>query len=755
MQKRLSLFLLVAVVVCSCGGSGRDTAPPVRSLPPEVARHFEAWKGRLVKRCAADDALGSGDAAPGEDRGPAPDPRAQEPWADDEAWRFPAREMGRTGGSVTGVDLAVLRELTGGSARLPDGRGETFLLGAPILPEGRVTSRVQRSWRGEDGVLYGVDAELVQDGDRCETRLFGEKVHETRLAARVPVLAVSRSAGAVVRGAPRLVSAGGVDALVDHGIERAVWAALLPDEAALAALASRAGVSPAAAAIALRAPDPRRMPHSFTVAGALPFGTDDPRLVGPRAVLESLAASGTFHVDARIASPEQGADPWRLDVAVDARSEGRATTYVARVVAFQPVVADAAGAASCFLGRIGALAALDESGADRFSASWPAVAGPCRGLFPVIADAVAGSRDARLALGARFRGIHGDRFASYRGWSVPLREIARAVPRDLPGAIDPDRASPLVVAADRALHVVLARAEPVPALAAHRRELVDMAVQWALNGDEPGDDRAERIVDALAAAWPTFPASAATLALTLADAPLAHDEMIAYALGLTADDAKAVEKAVALAGPLGLSGWAAVKRDTILQSRPSSARIAGWSAFLDALGSFASRERARIGGASADAFEGRLHDLARRGLEDGWDARSLAIVEAALPIGRSLSACAVFPDATSVAACVGLARLSAAEGKLLAPGFGDRYLALAPRAAARLAKLYGPDADELRTAYATAYFSPLWGKCDATAFSARDAALDAGLMRLAAEADPVARARLARELRGALADCGG
>jgi hypothetical protein len=707
------------LVIASCGGGGGAVSEDhvtFAGLPAADRAAFDAWKSRVVKDCAWQQALPSIAAefpAPSDEEPPAPR-----------------------------VDLRALSAVTGGKSLVVGQTGKLALLGPAFadLVSGQDT-RTSRHTAG--GVARVLDVSAVLDGGTCVISLDGEEIFRTELPGQVPVVASydpEAPAPASVR-LPALIDgrAGGDDvaSLDTVGLLTPVMAALAPNARVHGLLAATLATDEETARRVFPLATPRtadvvRLP---TQPAATPFAPGA-RVFGAKASLSTIFAGGALPLELLFADLDPDLVALRAELTVAAG--GQVVTLHA-ITAAPSVALDDAAARACFLAR--GVARRFEPEAAR-SPAFNEQFGGCRSLARSGIAALARDATTRQLVATTAIAPGLTPFA-YRGWDTALISIAQqlAVEGVALSALDPDAAlPPLTTAIARQAALRAAPADATIASGLDAR-LIELTFDWMFRGVSPSGTLLEDLVTALRNAAAAYPQSVDAMLSDLASSVDALDDgarAVQCGVGLAGARRDGVDRAVAaVAAVPHVGAYASELRGGVLQRCPSAAVLAALVASAAATTTFIVADEARASGSATFAFD--AEPVVDRALDESWTAATFAALADLLDFAliSDSTFCATRRSRSEQAECVdpGRTLFTAAGDGILAPAVAARYATMARELTARWPTLDAPRFFGTRFDVTEAWSSGLWRACTDDGFARSKQALFTLLERLRTVAD--------------------
>lgn len=598
-------------------------------LDPSQRRVFAEWKSSVVKSCSPKEAFGLGD---------------------------------QRGVPERGIDAGAFLRSNQQSLRVRLSPSEEVILGNWIPMPGSSTARFEESSSamGAMGSSVRLEAEGKREGSRCTIYLYGQKVHEANILRSWEVVAhlgaVRTSQSLSVDGsyAPE---AGGVVQYPENVLSKVLRQAAAPDSHSVQLLAQRYELTPTEAEWFFPIASRESLSSALRLSQPeSPWQSPDQALYLPKSVATQVFGQSssitTFEwvielPSIRIVDDRNSNDPRLLrvngtfTVTLAGNTPREYQIGLSGLSALEPMSTDGAQASQCVLNRGQVI--KNFHGASESRRVLPALSeiiAPCRILSPEVETAAVDDGTWATLLAQVLRGVEGNTRTDFQGWDRILTRVAIRISENggnVSAQLDPEGRSTLVRALAEYLTEVREQLRRRPALQGASFPLKAMSSQWAMQGMAVGQDRLERIMNALEKSYRFFPASSEALIQDLAAAPENQDVALRFAENLSAEYTNTALEALGYARSLVYASWEAQVYNRIIQTRPSLEELHAWARRLKAIQAEVSRYP------NLTAVRGTLVELAMKPAEqDGIPAAEIGSVFAALS-----KAIDVFPESVN------------------------------------------------------------------------------------------------------------
>lgn len=767
-QRSLALvFLSVSLLTApACKGQGGSDASQPRGAPGQAARsaeealswmaesdrrQLEAWKNRISKECDATEAF--------------PDPTS------------PSARIGGT------LDLGLLLKATGNSLLVSDRDGKFAILGLPVPPSGTGHSRLSRSVSTNGGEPEHLEAEFIRRGSQCEVRIFGQKVHEARMVASVPVLGYydpAREKRASLPNPAELIDTRdpAVGMLQDHGYDEVLSDALKDSQDAPAFLARRLGISESVAQLAFASDRSRALSFSATFPARselLAFGGADPRLIGDASILRTIIRSSSAHdlvyriqpsrLESGSVSNSADRGTWVLkfriksEVSSEPGSRPSIQHTVQSVRLGETLPFQDREAVACYLRRFEMLRRAEASRDPSWSIqpSYSSASGPCQPLSRDFEEALLSQPEGRRSIQEVFTAIRPSRQSAYNGWDQLLRDVVIQLglrEESIASQLDPNRRSQIITQVADLSETIAEELRALPGVKPLRGRFTEMTLSWSLLGETVPRPHLSRIIRAASNALDPFIDSTERLLDQLASAPHDLEANLQYALEIGGEHKSLGREIQNLALALEASDWNSAHLGRVIQERTGIESLRQWRAGLVASQAFARRDSARVTDRSRWSADRNRRELVSQALKEGWKGDQLfQDTELIARMARFKIMCRDYEDTSTLVNCAGLRLFSTSGGAFHDPKFQGRYAALSDDFVSYMSQIDEQKHPFLKDKLVRRFFEPVWARCSAPDFRAKADLLREQIQKLRTEENWSRRSQLEREIDKTLEDC--
>ncbi|MBX3016417.1 MAG: hypothetical protein KF767_00905 [Bdellovibrionaceae bacterium] len=542
-QLMMSGLMVLALAACSNDkGDGDKKAQPqtpeeaLQSLPEYHRTAFENWKNQVAKSCGAADALG----------------------------------LSNGGGSMEiGIDAKAILARNAGSLAFTNAEGTLFLTGFNSL-NGQATTETEASSE-VDGVSTVVKGSTKRSGSYCEVYIYGQKVYETTLARSFVVGAELRAdkKTAAVNTRARVENVGSIGSAIAYetGVSEALTEAMKPTAPLRDAFARALGLTEDLGPRLLQLSPYPQVTFATKLQGEVSsvWTLGDSRsLVASRAVLGSLFAGQNRTVSVNLlvklpvmkfADVENVADKSSFNAnahLLQERNGAGTTLRLEQMTLGGRKAFNAEEAHACLNERLSAILAPPQ-GKNEISPSLGEAVGPCRLLNADLEETMYTSGLMKDLLATVYAGVQPSPVFRHNGWESVLSRLVKEnldAGQDLVRALDPQnltRVIPLLQSSTSVIRGELGRLQNGAAL---KTSLDDMAIGWALIGQQVEMSRIGHIIYSADISANPYLVSTQRMLGDLSREPYARDAELQFALTMAPEYKAEGTQALALAKEL-------------------------------------------------------------------------------------------------------------------------------------------------------------------------------------------------------------